>query len=47
MTVVAHGMSRIMYFILKKNVAYKGLYRGLWDGKLRGMEKRELNGLRN
>ena len=45
--VVAHEMARIMYFMLKRNEPYRGLNRGLWERKLKGMEKRALNGLRN
>ena len=45
--VVAHEMARIMYFMLKRNEAYRGMKRGLWERKLKNMEKRALNGLRN
>ena len=47
MAVVAHEMARIMYFMLKRNEAYRGVKRGLWERKLKRMEKRALNGLRN
>jgi transposase len=45
--VVAHEMARIMYFMLKRGEPYRGLNRGLWERKLKGMERRALNGLRN
>ncbi|MFH2110556.1 MAG: transposase [Candidatus Bathyarchaeota archaeon] len=44
---VAHEMARIMYFMLRRNEPYRGLRRGLWERKLKSMEKRALNGLRN
>jgi len=44
---VAHEMARIMYFMLKRNEPYRGVNRGLWERKLKSMEKRALNGLRN
>ena len=39
--------ARIIYFMLKRNKPYRGVNRGLWERKLKSMEKRALNGLRN
>jgi len=33
--------------MLKRNEPYRGLNRGLWERKLKSMEKRALNGLRD
>jgi len=40
-------MARIMHFKLKRNEPYRGLNRGLWERKLKSMERRALSGLRN
>jgi hypothetical protein len=45
--VVAHEMVRIIYFMLRRDEPYRGVDRGLWERKLKIMEKRALNGLRN
>ena len=44
---VAHEMARVMYFMLKRNEPYRGVNRRLWERKLKSLEKRALNGLRN
>jgi len=44
---VAHEMARIVYFMLRRNEPYRGVNRRLWERKLKSMEKRALNGLRN
>ena len=44
---VAHEMSHIIYFMLKRNESYRGLNRGLGERKLKSMERRALSGLRN
>jgi len=44
---VAHEMIRICYFMLKRNEAYRGENRGMTERKLKSMERRALNGLRN
>jgi transposase len=44
---VAHEMIRICYFMLKRNEAYRGENRRVTQRKLKSMERRALNGLRN
>ena len=44
---VAHEMIRISYFMLKRNEAYRGENRRLTERKLKSLERRALNGLRN
>ena len=44
---VAHEMARVVYFMLKRNEPYRGVNRRLWERKLKSLEKRALNGLRN
>jgi len=36
---VAHEMARIIFFMLKRNEPYRGVNRGLWERKLKSMEK--------
>lgn len=43
---VANEMSRIIYFMLKRNEPYSGENRGLTERKLKEMEREELRGLR-
>ena len=44
---VAHEMIRICYFMLKRNEAYRGENRGMTVRKLKSLERKALNGLRN
>jgi transposase len=44
---VAHEMARIIFFMLKRNEPYRGMNRELMERKLKSMERRALNGLRN
>ena len=44
---VAHEMIRIGYFMLKRNEPYRGQNKGLTERKLKSLERRALNGLRN
>ena len=44
---VAHEMTRIIYYMLKRNEPYRGENRRLTERKLKNMEKRALDGLRN
>jgi transposase len=44
---VAHEMARIIYYMLKRNEPYRGENRRLTERKLKNMEKRALDGLRN
>ena len=44
---VAHEMARIIYYMLKRKESYRGVDKELWERKLKSMEKRALNGLRN
>ena len=44
---VAHEMARVMYYMLKRGEAYRGVNMKLWEKKLKRMEKNALNGLRN
>jgi len=44
---VAHEMARIIYFMLKRNEPYRAMNRRLTERKLKNMEKRALDGLRN
>jgi len=44
---VAHKMTRIVYFMLRRSEPCRGQNGGLTERKLKGMERRALNGLRN
>jgi len=44
---VAHEMARILYYMLKWNEPYRGENRRLTERKLKNMENKALNGLRN
>ena len=44
---VAHEMARIVYFMLKRDELYRSANNGLTERKLKGMERKALNGLRN
>ena len=44
---VAHEMIRIVFFMLRNGEAYRGEVKGVTERKLKGMERRALNGLRN
>jgi len=44
---VAHEMIRIVFYMLKRNEAYRGENRKVTERKLKSMERRALNGLRN
>ena len=44
---VAHEMIRIVFFMLKRSEAYRGENRRVTQRKLKSMERRALNGLRN
>ena len=44
---VAHEMARIIYFMLKRNEAYRGVNSGLTGRKIKDMERKALRGLRN
>ena len=44
---VAHEMARVVYFMLRRSEPYRGQNRELTERKLKGMERRVLNGLRN
>ena len=44
---MAHEMIRIVYFMLKRGEAYRGENRAMTERKLKSMERRALNGLRN
>lgn len=44
---VAHEMIRIVFFMLKRGEAYRGENRGMTERKLKSMERKALNGLRN
>lgn len=45
--VVAHEMIRIVFYMLKMGEAYRGENRGVTERRLRSMERRAVNGLRN
>jgi len=44
---VAHEMTRIIYYMLKRNEPYRGENRRLTERKLKNMERKALDGLRN
>jgi len=44
---VAHEMIRIIFYMLKRGEAYRGEDRKVTERKLKSMERRALNGLRN
>jgi transposase len=44
---VAHEMIRIVYFMLKKGETYRGENKEVTERKLKSMERKALNGLRN
>ena len=44
---VSHEMIRIVFFMLKRNEAYRGENRRLTERKFKSLERRALNGLRN
>jgi transposase len=44
---VAHEMIRIVYFMLKRGEAYRGENKRMTERKLKSMERKALNGLRN
>jgi transposase len=44
---VAHEMARVMYYMLKRGEAYRGVRVELWERKLKRMEKNAVIGLRN
>jgi transposase len=44
---VAHEMIRIIYYMLKRSEAYRGENRRVTQRKLKSMERKALNGLRN
>ena len=45
--VLAHEMIRIVFYMLKMGEAYRGENRGVTERRLRSMERRAVNGLRN
>ena len=47
MVAVAHEMIRIVFSMLKRGEAYLGENRRMTERKLKSMERRVLNGLRN
>ena len=44
---VAHEMIRIVFYMLRNGEAYRGEMKGVTERKLKSMERRALNGLRN
>ena len=44
---VAHEMIRIVFYMLKRGEAYRGENRRMTERKLKNMERKALNGLRN
>jgi len=44
---VTHEMIRIVFYMLKRNEAYRGENRKVMERKITSMERRALNGLQN